>query len=136
MDTNMYDDPILQWANRRDHLCTIEHPDRQATATNALCGDKVTIQLQMDGPLIKHLYYSVKGCLLCKASCAHLAHIAGGLDPVHLKDLRDTFERYLKSSDEDMIAPSGYELFSPVRTRRSRHRCVLLPYEATLNALF
>ncbi|MBN2569626.1 MAG: iron-sulfur cluster assembly scaffold protein [Deltaproteobacteria bacterium] len=135
MNRNVYDDPILQWANRRDHSCTIEHPDRQATATNPLCGDRITIQLKMDDYTIRQMCYQVRGCILCKASCANLAYIAGGLDYPLLKTLRDDFVQFLKSSLTYKDILPHLQVFTPVRSHRSRHRCLLLPYEATLKAL-
>jgi len=134
MGKSMYEDSILQWANTSDHQCIIEHPDREAIATNPLCGDRVTIQVQIEGDTIKQLCYQVRGCLLCRASCAHLAYMAAGLDQAKLKDLRDRFDQFLKASDDTMVFAS-HQIFSPVRSHRSRHRCVLLPYEATLKAL-
>ena len=135
MDKNVYDDPILQWANRRDHLCTIEDPDRQAMATNPLCGDRITIQLTMDGDTIGHMCYQVRGCILCKASCANLASIAEGLDYDRLQVLRDSLAQFLKSSGDDRDIIPHLHVFGPVCSHKSRHRCLLLPYEATLKAL-
>ena len=133
MKKDLYGDLILQWAKNCENLCTVENPDHEATATNPLCGDRVTVQVRMDGDTIKQLYYQVRGCLLCKASCAHLAHMSGGLDHVKLKDLRDRFEQFLMADDDTMVFPS-HSMFSPVRSHRSRHRCVLLPYDAALKA--
>ena len=134
MKKDLYGDLILEWADRSEHLSAIEDPDHEATATNPLCGDKVTIQVLMDGDRIRQLCCKVRGCLLCKASCAHLAHIAGGLDRTGLKDLRDRFEQFLKADDDTMDLPT-HEMFSPVRSHKSRYRCVLLPYNAALKAL-
>ncbi len=135
MEKNLYDDPILQLANALEQTRPIGNPDRQATATNPLCGDRVTIQLEMDGDEIRHLYCQVRGCVVCRASCTDLARVAAGLDRARLKTLRDTLEQFLKASIDEPIVPAHLEVFAPVRAHRSRHRCVLLPYEATLRAL-
>lgn len=135
MSTNLYDDPILRLAESTGNQDRMESPDRQATATNALCGDRVTVQLEMSGPGIVRLAYQVRGCLLCRASCAVLAALATGLDLERLKNLRNTLERFLKSSAADLEVPRELHVFAAVRPRKSRHRCVLLPYDAALKAL-
>ncbi|MFY9397129.1 MAG: iron-sulfur cluster assembly scaffold protein [Desulfomonilia bacterium] len=135
MSTTLYDDPIIKLAESAGSQESMENPDFQATATNALCGDRVTVQLKMDGPGIARLAYQVRGCLLSKASCAVLASLAAGLDLARLRDLRDTLERFLKSSGHEQEVPRELLVFAAVRPRKSRHRCVLLPYDAALKAL-
>lgn len=134
MSEDLYGDPLLQLAKNTEYQGSIEHPDHEATATNPLCGDKVTIQVLMDGETIRELHYQVRGCILCKASCSHFAHMVQGLDRTKLKDLRDRFEQFLKSPDDAPPLPD-HLIFSPVHPHKSRYRCVLLPYEATLKAL-
>lgn len=134
MKKDLYGDLILEWAKRSEHMDAVEDPDYEATATNPMCGDRVTVQVRMDGDTIRQLYCRVRGCLLCKASCAHLAYMAGGLDHAGLKDLRDRFEQFLKSDDNRIVLPI-HQMFSPVRSHKSRYRCVLLPYDAAIKAL-
>jgi len=59
MNKNLYDDSMLQWAGRNDHSGSIDHPDRQATKSNPLCGDRVTVQLIMENDVIKQIYYQL-----------------------------------------------------------------------------
>ena len=81
MSDNLYDDPMLRWAGRKDYSGSVDFPDVQATQTNPLCGDRVTVQLKMEGDAIRNIYYQVRGCILCKASCAYMASLAQGLKP-------------------------------------------------------
>lgn len=135
MSNKLYDDPMLWWAGRTDHSGSMDHPDRQAIQTNPLCGDRVTIQLEMKGDAIRKIYYQVRGCILCRASCAYMASLAQDLNESRVQMLRDGFENFLKLLPEQAETHSVYEVFSPVRPHRSRHRCVLLPYETTLKAI-
>jgi len=135
MKTSLYHERILELADNAEYVRIIERPDREASGTNALCGDRVSIQLEMDRDEIRRLYYQVRGCLLCRASCTELARIAAGLDRTRLKVLRDALERFLRSPGNGSTIPPGLHVFEPVRAHRSRHRCVLLPYDAALQAL-
>jgi len=135
MDRNIYDDQILQWAARSDHRCTMEIPDGEAAATNPLCGDRVTIQVMLEGDRISRICYQVRGCVLCKASCAQMAPIVTGFDYERLHGIREEFAQYLQgTTDDDQVCPQ-FRMFSPVRSHRSRYRCLLLPYDAALKAL-
>ena len=69
MKTSLYHERILDLADNTEYVRTIERPDREASGTNVLCGDRVSIQLEMDRDEIRRLYYQVRGCLLCRASC-------------------------------------------------------------------
>lgn len=117
------------------HAGSVKNPDKEATQSNPLCGDRVIIQLNMDGDRIKDLWYRVRGCILCKASCALMAHLVRGADQSGLKALKNHFEGFLKSSSDVVTETAAdYEMFFPVRSCKSRHRCVLLPYETALRA--
>jgi len=135
MDRNIYDDQILQWAARSDHRCTMERPDGEATATNPLCGDRVTIQVMLEGDRISRVCYQVRGCVLCKASCAQMAPIVTGFDHRRLRDIREGFAQYLQAATYDGQVCPALRMFSPVRSHRSRYRCLMLPYDAALKAL-
>ncbi len=136
MSTDLYNAQMLAWSEQDDHAGSMADFDAEATLSNPLCGDRVTIRLKMDADRIADLRYQVRGCLLCKAACAHMAELVRGLDQPGLKALRDEFERFLQSAPGNRRAVSvTHEIFSPVRPRKSRHRCVLLPYETAIKAL-
>ena len=135
MRKELYSNRLLQWAGIKDYSESLENSDIEAIQSNPLCGDRVTIQLKMDGTRIKDLRYQVRGCILCKASCAIMAGFLRGLDIPGLKVLRDEFEGFLKSSADRAAAATIYEVFSPVRPHKRRHQCVLLPYETALKAV-
>ena len=136
MRNDLYNEQMLAWCEKNDHAGTMADFDAEATLSNPLCGDRVTIRLKMDADRIAKLRYQVRGCLLCKASCAHMAALVCGLDEPGLRALKEKFERFLQSAPGNRLAVSvAHEVFSPVRSRKSRHRCVLLPYNTALEAL-
>ena len=78
MSTDLYNAQMLAWSEQDDHAGSMADFDAEATLSNPLCGDRVTIRLKMDADRIADLRYQVRGCLLCKAACAHMAELVRG----------------------------------------------------------
>lgn len=135
MSNDIYHDPIIAWSKRKEHMGTLEKADCRATENNPLCGDRISVEIKLYRNRIKEIAFHVRGCILAKASAAHLAFLAAGLDLDALGQLRQTFGKALKSKDEVSLFPESHDIFNPVRSRKSRHSCVLLPYDAALQAL-
>ena len=133
---DIYQDAIIEWSKKTDHTARLEKVDSKATASNPLCGDQVTVQLTIEGGIIQQMAHQVRGCVLCKASSSHLASLAKGLTLVKLREMRQDLNKALKAEDlEPADFPETHRFFSPVRSHKSRHSCVLLPYDATIDAL-
>ena len=108
-------------------------PSADATATvhNPACGDRVTVELALEGGRIAALAHRTHGCVLTQASAALLAGSAQGLDAAGLGELADGVGAFLKGAP----APQGYGVFDGVAGHAGRHVCVMLPLEAALKAL-
>ena len=69
--------------------------------------------------------------MLTQASAAILAANAVGETGESLRQLREKISKMLKEGTD---APAGkwsvFSIFTPVREHKSRHTCVLLPFEA------
>jgi nitrogen fixation NifU-like protein len=136
MSEDIYQDQIIEWSKKTDHVARLENAHCKATASNPLCGDRISVELELSGEFIKSMAYQVKGCLLCKASSSILAERAGGLGFGELTKMISELDGALKSSKDDTESfPEGYRLFYPVRFHKSRHSCVLLPFEAVIKAV-
>jgi nitrogen fixation NifU-like protein len=136
MSEDLYQDAIIEWSKRTGHAGYLEHVDKKGTASNPLCGDQVTIELRMEGEAIQSTAHQVRGCVLCRASSAHLAELAKGLTLDQIKKIRHDLDMMLKRPGDDPTDfPESHRLFFHVRSHKSRHSCVLLPYDAVINAL-
>ncbi|NBB70862.1 MAG: iron-sulfur cluster assembly scaffold protein [Alphaproteobacteria bacterium] len=108
--------------------------DATATVDNPLCGDRVTLDVALDGDRIAAVGHEVKGCLLCEAAAAVVAAEACGHGRAEIAAWPAQVKAYLKATDAP--APfDGLDAFAPARRFRSRHRCVSLAFEALARAL-
>ena len=87
---------------------------------------------QVDDGKIAEIAHQVRGCLLCQASAAALASTAVGRDAAGVAELATT------PSARSAVIRQGarpFDAFEPVANHKSRHECVLLPFEALKDAL-
>jgi len=135
MSNDIYHDPIIAWSKRKEHMGTLDKVDCRATENNRLCGDRISVEIKLECNRIEEIAFHVRGCVLAKASAAHLAFLATGLDIETLGQLRQIFRKALKEKEQEFPFPESHDFFYPVRSRKSRHSCVLLPYDTVMQAL-
>ena len=121
-------------ANAKTGAGKLAAPTESARRDNPLCGDRVTIDVTLDGSgHIAEIGHQVRGCLLCQASAAALASIAVGRDAAGIAELRHDAERAV--GREAGKAHEPFDAFEPVAAHKSRQECVLLPFEALKDAM-
>jgi nitrogen fixation NifU-like protein len=134
MNEQLYQDRIVALAKAKTGAGKLASPTKSARRDNPLCGDRVTIDVALDGEgRISEIAHQVRGCLLCQASAVALASVAVGRDASGIADLRHEAERAVGREEGDAHEP--FAVFSPVRSYKSRQECVLLPFEALKDAL-
>jgi len=134
MSSQLYSDAILATAKARHGHGRLERPDGTATCDNPLCGDRVTVDLRLAEPTIAELAQLTRGCVLTQAAASVLARRLPGATAEDLAAAADEIRRLLAG---EQLAPTWPELamFAPVHSVRSRHECVLLPFETVAAAL-
>lgn len=134
MNDDLYQQALLDLARAAHGAGTLPSPDGTALRDSPLCGDRVRMQVALEGGRIKALAHDVRGCLLCRAAASLLGLHGAGLDAAEANALRDQVAAALAGSEP----PPGWPelaLFAPARPHRNRHGCVLLPFEALAAAL-
>lgn len=135
MDDAVYNDSIKSLSNELKYAGQIDCPDCEATLNNPLCGDQVTIQMCTEDQHIVDFRHQVRGCMLCKASASLLASCARGMTLSDIVELRKSLTEAIRPTSEEVVFQKSLEIFRPLRKHRSRHSCVLLPYDAAIQAL-
>jgi nitrogen fixation NifU-like protein len=134
MSDQLYQEKIVALAKSKTGAGKLASPTKTARRDNPLCGDRVIIDVVVDGRgTIAEIGHQVRGCLLCQASAAALASVAIGKDAAGIATLRHDAERALGREAGESHEP--FDVFAPVRDHKSRQDCVLLPLEALKDAL-
>lgn len=135
MDDSLYQQTLLDLARSADGAGSPAEPQVSATVDNPVCGDRVTIELSVEGDRVAEIGHTVRGCVLCGATAAIIGRHARGMPADRLGRLREEFEAMIRDGGPTPEAWPEFAAFEPVRTARSRHECVLLPFAALAEAL-
>jgi nitrogen fixation protein NifU and related proteins len=134
MSDQLYQDRIVALAKARTGAGKLAAPTKSVRRDNPLCGDRVTIDVLLDGQgRIAEIAHQVRGCLLCQASASALAAAAVGRDAAGIAEMRHDAERAIGRAEGNAAEP--FSAFIPVKAHKARHECVLLPFEALKDAL-
>ena len=136
MKDQLYHQAILDLARQAGRAARLEGATASVTVDNPLCGDRVTVDLDLADGRVRAVGHKVRGCLLCQAAAAAIAARAPGETPAALRGIAKKLDLAIR---KDPSANAGLwpELgaFAPVHPHKSRHDCVLLPFEALVQAL-
>jgi nitrogen fixation NifU-like protein len=134
MSDQLYQDRIVALAKAKTGAGKLASPTKSARRDNPLCGDRITIDVNLDkkGHILE-IAHQVRGCLLCQASASALSSVAIGRDKAGIDAVRRDAERAI--GREEGAAGEPFAAFAPVKAHKSRHECVLLPIEALQDAL-
>jgi nitrogen fixation NifU-like protein len=133
MSQALYQDRIVALAKSKTGAGTLAAPTFKAMRDNPLCGDRVTMEVRVDGEgRVAELAHKVRGCALCEASAAALTPRAIGHTAAEIAELRREIDSVLAG---ESAGTGDFAAFAPVAEHRSRRDCVTLPFEALRAAL-
>ena len=115
-----YREYILDHYRNPRNYGKLEHPDVHAEDSNPLCGDQVSMDLQIAGDHVTEVRFRGRGCAISQASASMLTEMALG----HTRDEARAITR------ETMLEELGVPL-SPARVK-----CALLGHKVLLAALY
>ena len=134
MSDQLYQERIVALAKAKIGAGKLETPTKTVRRDNPLCGDRVILDVRLDGDgRIAEIGHQVRGCLLCQASASALSAVAIGRDAAGVALLRHDAERALGREPGETREP--FDAFAPVAAHKARQDCVLLPLEALKDAL-
>ena len=135
MSDDLYQSAIMERAKTPVRAGRLGSPDISVTVDNPLCGDRVTLDVKLDNGTVADIGHHVRGCALCQASASIMAEAVAGQRVSDVGSGRDKIKAMFGGSEAPAAPWSGYGIFAPVRSHKSRQDCVLLPLEALAQAL-
>jgi nitrogen fixation NifU-like protein len=94
----------------------------------------VTVDVRVDGDRVVAVGQKTRGCMLTQAAASLVEAHAAGATAGELRHLGDEVKALLAGRPATLSWPE-LEMFRPVSGVKSRHECVLLPFEALRAAL-
>src|SRR5690348_15610747 len=104
---------------------------------NPLCGDKVTVYVQLEGDLVRDVSFQGSGCAISTASASMMTEILKGKTRAQAEALFQSFHNLLtgKPQSSDGADLGKLEVFSGVREFPVRVKCATLAWHTFHAAL-
>ncbi len=134
----LYQQVVLDHNRTPRNFRTLAHPTGTAEGYNPLCGDRVTVELQVDGGVIRDIGFQGSGCAISKASASMMT---GALKGQTLAEAEAVFERFhrlvtaARPDGELEEALGKLAAFAGVREFPSRIKCAVLAWHTARAAL-
>jgi nitrogen fixation NifU-like protein len=133
--TDLYQQVILDHSRSPRNFRTLDPVDRQAEGTNPLCGDQISLHLQMDGDRIKDVGFQGSGCAISKASASIMTECLKGRTVEEVKTMFERVHHMVTTGQQDGQDLGKLAVFTGVHKFPARVKCAMLPWHAVLAAL-
>src|SRR5260221_11674894 len=134
MSDPLYRKELLRLAADATGAGRLTHPCVTGRAFNPACGDRVTVDIVIENERIAGMAHDTRACVLTQASAAILGGDLIGLTREEVAALRASVAAMLEGGEPPGAPFDSFSSFDGVADHKSRHRCVLLPFEAVLAA--
>jgi nitrogen fixation NifU-like protein len=130
--TALYQDIILDHYRRPRNKGTLEHASVSVPMRNPLCGDEITLELEMSGDEISDVRFTGHGCSISQASTSMMTEMVKGK---RAEDIEHIGERFRAVGMGDAAAGSAASLstaraLAGVARFPARVKCALLAWNA------
>lgn len=132
--SDLYQEVILDHHRSPKNHRVIEG-GRQAKGHNPLCGDQVTVYVQLEGDILKDVAFQGVGCAISRASASLMTTAVKGLSRGKVDALFRKFQRMVtgEPDGDDAVDLGKLEVLSGVSQFPVRVKCATLPWH-TLRA--
>jgi nitrogen fixation NifU-like protein len=132
----LYQEVILDHNKKPRNYGTLEHPSHHAEGHNPLCGDHISVDLQLGGDTIDQIAFHGESCAICKASASMMTAAVKGKTREQADALTQEFLAIV-TGKLDLSQPNQIgrlAVFAGVRDLPTRVKCAILPWHTLLAA--
>lgn len=135
----LYREVILDHNRQPRNFGEIEGADRVVEGVNPLCGDRMTLYVDLDGEHIRDIRFKGTGCAISVASSSLMTEKAKGSSVAELKALFRRVHEMLTGNgtqaDVDLEELDKLAVLSGVRAYPTRVKCATLAWHALIGAI-
>lgn len=130
---------LIMEHNRSGHnKKTMEDPDIIEKGHNPSCGDDISLELKLDGDIIKDAAFTGVGCAISQASTSMMIDLIKGKDIQEALDLVNTFIGMIKkeiSDEKELEKLEDAIAFKNISNMPARVKCAVLSWHTLKEAL-
>lgn len=137
----LYQDIILDHGRKPRNFHKMDHPSHFAHGHNPLCGDRVTVFVEIEGGKIKDVSFDGRGCAISTASASLMTEVLKGKTLAEAEELFKAFHAEVTGGDVPAVEEKlqdDFERLAPlegVKAYPTRVKCATLAWHAFEAAL-
>jgi len=132
---DLYLEVILDHNKNPRNNHKLEKHTHHADGHNPLCGDRVSINILMDGETVKDVSFTGSGCAISTASASILTETIKNKNRTEIKNLFKDFHNLVTSEKEVENKLGKLAIFEGVKKYPARVKCATLSWHALMAAL-
>jgi nitrogen fixation NifU-like protein len=135
---DLYQEVILDHHKKPRNFHKLEHANRQADGYNPLCGDKLSVFIQIENGIVKDIGFVGAGCAISTASASMMTESLKGKTEAEARAVFDRFHQLVTDHSEPKPDPATMgklAVFSGVREYPVRVKCATLAWHTMRAAL-
>jgi nitrogen fixation protein NifU and related proteins len=134
--SELYQQVILDHNKKPRNFRKLEAANHTAEGYNPLCGDQLTVYLDLEGGLVKDVGFEGSGCAISKAAASMMTQAVKGKSKEQAENLFNEFHSMVtgelnEETEENNLG--NLKIFAGVREFPVRVKCATLPWH-TLHA--
>jgi nitrogen fixation protein NifU and related proteins len=133
--TDLYRDVILDHNRRPRNFGPLEHANALAEGFNPLCGDRLTVRIDLADDRIENIRFEGQGCAISTASASLMTEAVKGKTRGEALALFDRVHRLLTDDAADAEDLGKLAALSGVREYPARVKCASLCWHTLASAL-
>ncbi|MBA2525920.1 MAG: SUF system NifU family Fe-S cluster assembly protein [Pyrinomonadaceae bacterium] len=136
--SELYQQVILDHNKKPRNFRKLENANHSAEGYNPLCGDQLTVYLQMDNEAVKDITFEGSGCAISKAAASMMTQAVKGKTKPEAEKLFNEFHGMVTGELDAERAPNqlgNLKIFAGVREFPVRVKCATLSWHTMHAAL-
>tara|TARA_B110000971_G_C19767707_1_gene389385 strand:- start:158 stop:565 length:408 start_codon:yes stop_codon:yes gene_type:complete len=131
----MINPEIIKIASDTSNYGIKENSNLVSTSKNKICGDKITVEIEISDNRIERMSYETESCIFCQASASLLSKI---IKRSNIENLRvDISEIIISRKNKKIFLKKKYKPFKKLFQKKYNERfdCIFLPFNALLKVV-
>jgi len=136
--SELYQQVILDHNKKPRNFGRLEGASQSADGYNPLCGDQLTVYLQLADERVEGVSFEGSGCAISQASASMMTQAVKGKTREEAETLFGEFHRMVTGELDEEATPNGLgrlKIFAGVREFPARVKCASLPWHTMHAAL-
>jgi nitrogen fixation protein NifU and related proteins len=134
--SELYQQVILDHNKKPRNFRRLETANHHAEGYNPLCGDQLTVYLNVEDDALKEVSFEGSGCAISKAAASMMTQALKGKKKSEAEELFNEFHQMVTGELDEENTPNklgNLKIFAGVKEFPVRVKCATLPWH-TMNA--